>query len=1096
MIIERFQQQIKKIPGKLAVKTQKGSLTYNELDKFSNRIANKIKAITGEMIEKSNIGVLLDSGSDMIAAIFGILKSGNTYVPLVADFPAKRINFIIHHAEIDIFITDSINKNLVSRASKDKDMHWLMIEDMNKKYPGSTPDLLTFTRDIGVDTDAYLLYTSGSTGFPKGVRQTHRNILHFIERYTESLELTSRDNFTLFSSFSHDAAVMDIYGALLNGATLFPMDLKQVGVFSTLTPWLKEESISVWHSVPTVYRYFAASLTGKPDLPQLRYVVLGGETVLRRDIEKFRSLFPAGCRLYNLYGQTESTYNSGEFFTVVPPGDDADEITITLGEPVQGTELVVVDEKGDETDPLEVGEIIVISPHVSPGYWKDEESSREKFVNDPEAGRIYFSGDLGCCLPDGRIEYLGRKDYQVKIRGYRLELGEIENTVLQYDGMEQVVVVPVESVSRDSKEIFTACYFSAGKDIHMGLLREFLQERLLDYMIPAYFRQLDHLPMTISGKIDRKPLPAPTLEIDREYAAPTNEIEKKLVEIWAELLDIGKEVIGIDNGFFRLGGHSLKATLLAAEIFKEFKVNVSLAEVFKRQTVKELSQYIQQAVKSNYRGIEPVEKREYYPLSSAQKRMYFLHQLEGIGTTYNMPFLFKLRKSANREHMEKTCKQLLERHELLRTSFQIVGQDLVQRIHEPAEVDFFLEYNEAAPGKEQEIFKSFIRPFDLGKAPLMRLGILKVDNQYTFLSDFHHIMVDGISQNLLEADFLALYDGRQLPGLNVQYKDYTQWRNSQPRQLALKKQKEYWLETLKGELPVLELPCDYPRPLIQGFEGATISFILKEKETMRLKEVTGELSATLFMVLLAAYNVLLWRLSNQEDIIVGTPIAVRNHADLQNLVGMLVNMLMFRNYLTGGQKFTDLLKEVKENTIAAYENQEFPFDDLVELLAVPRDTSRNPIFDVSFNLLDQRNYHFDIEGELEQSALIYLKDTSKFSLSLAVMDRGHGLVFRFEYCTRLFKAETMERIMQYFKNILSVILVDPWVKLSNTEILPGDEKKKILDMCNGLEVPYDISLSIDRLFEEQAKQVPDHIALVGQIPNSKFQTKRCPSGRF
>jgi len=791
MIIERFHQQVKKFPGKLAVKTRAGSLTYRQLDRFSNRVANKIRTITGESKERNNIGVLLDSASDMIAAIFGILKSGNTYVPLVADFPAKRIDFIIHHAEIDIFITDSINKNPAATASKDKDLHWLMIEDMNRENPGSTSDILTFTRDIGTDADAYLLYTSGSTGFPKGVRQTRRNILHFIDRYTGNLELTPRDNLTLFSSFSHDASVMDIYSALLNGATLFPMDLKQAGVFSTLTQWLKEEEISVWHSVPTVFRYFAAGLTGKVDLPQLRYVVLGGETVLSTDIEKFRSLFPPDCRLYNLYGQTESTYNSGEFFTAAAPGEAKDEITITLGEPVQGTELVVVDEKGDETDPLEVGEIIVISPHVSPGYWKEEETSREKFVDDPGAGRIYFTGDLGWCLPDGRIEYQGRKDQQVKLRGYRVELGEIENTVMQYPQMEQAAVVAVESGTRQSKEIFLACYFSAGKDIHLGLLREFLQERLLDYMVPAYFRQLHRLPVTISGKIDRKALPAPILALDRQYAAPTNETGKKLVEIWSKLLEIGKEAIGIDNDFFQLGGHSLKAALLAAEIFKEFKVNISLAEVFKRQTVRALSHYIRQAVKSDYQGIAPVEKKEYYPVSSAQKRMYFLHQLEGIGTTYNMPFLFKMRKSTSRQHMEDTCKQLLERHEILRTSFQIVGQDLVQRIHEPGAVDFVLEYNEVTPGKEQEIIKAFTRPFDLGKAPLMRLGLLKAGNQYIFLSDFHHSMVDGISQNLLEADFLAFYDGRTLPALNVQYKDYTQWQNSQPRQAVLKKQKEY-----------------------------------------------------------------------------------------------------------------------------------------------------------------------------------------------------------------------------------------------------------------------------------------------------------------
>jgi amino acid adenylation domain-containing protein len=1090
MIIERFQQQVKKYPGKLAVNTQKGSLTYDELDKLSNRIADKIRAIPGQRSKKSNIGILMESGSDMIAAILGILKSGNTYVPLVADFPAKRINFIIHHAEIDIFITDSINKNLVSGASKDKDLHWLMIEDMNKENPGSTSDILTFTRDIYEDTDAYLLYTSGSTGFPKGVRQTHLNILHFIDHYTENLELTSRDNLTLFSSFSHDASVMDIYSALLNGATLFPLDLKQVGVFSTLTQWLKTESISVWHSVPTVFRYFVASLTAKVDLPDLRCVILGGETVLRSDIEKFHSLFPTGSRLYNLYGQTESTYNSGDFFTVGQPGDDANEITITLGEPVQDTELVVVDEKGDETDPMEVGEIIVVSPHVSPGYWKDEESTREKFVNDPEAGRIYFTGDLGCCLPDGRVEYLGRKDHQVKIRGYRVELGEIESTVMQYPHIEQAAVIPVESVSRDSREIFIACYFSANKDIVMSSLREFLQERLLDYMIPSYFRPLLQLPKTISGKIDRKALPAPSLAISKEYAAPVNEIEQKLAAIWADLLDIGKVVIGTNNSFFELGGHSLKATLLAARIFKEFEVNVSLTVIFERQTIKGLSQYILQAGQGKYTSIQPVEKREFYPLSSAQKRLYFLHQLEGIGTSYNLPFLFRLKKALDREQLEYTCRRLIERHEILRTCFEMKDQDPVQRVFAAGEVNFAVDYYEVSPGNEQDTLRSFIRAFDLAKAPLMRIGLLKTGNRYTFLGDFHHIIADGMSLNVLEADFLAIYDGKTLPGSRVHYKDYTQWQLSERQQAVLKKQGEYWLQTFKGQLPVLALPYDYPRPSNQSFSGKIVSFVLKEKETMRLKEITAELEVTLYMLLLAAYNVLLGRLSNQEDILVGTPIAGRNHADLQNLLGMFVNTIIIRNYPRGEKRFIDFLNEVKQNTIAAFENREFPFEDLVESLAVPRDTSRNPLFDVIFNLLDERNYQYEISESVEQSALLYLKDTSMFDLNLTVIDRGHGLVFRFEYSTRLFKPETMERFLRYFKNILSVISISPWEKLSEIEILTEGEKEQILEMCNGVEVSYGTSQTIDRLFEEQAAKTPDHVALVGVYETHKKHEKK------
>jgi amino acid adenylation domain-containing protein len=1080
MIIKTFEQQVKNHPGKYAIKTRTRAVTYDALNQWSNRIAHKIKTIC---TEKCHIALLLDDAPEMIAALLGVLKSNNVYVPLVADFPVKRLQYIIQHAEIRVFITDGKNYPQAAAAAhhnRNKKITWLLIENLKNQKENHSH----YREDTGNENerdDAYIIYTSGSTGSPKGVRQTRENIVYFIQQYTENLGLTPGDRLTLFSSFSHDAAVMDIYAALLNGAALFPLNLKEQNVFAGLVQWLKAERITVWHSVPTVFRYFIANLTGKLDLPDLRCVILGGEAVLRSDIEKFCAHFPNGCRLYNLYGQTESSYNSGQFFPNRLPIDN-----ITLGHENKNTELVVVDDGGTETDPLEVGEIIVISPHVSPGYWKDEKSTREKFseYSPGKDEKVYFTGDLGRLLLDNRIEFLGRKDHQVKIRGQRIELGEIEQTIIQYNDITQAVVMPVESPSSASTEIFLAGYFSAGKDIDIQSLRDFLSARLLDYMVPTYLRELAKLPMTVSGKIDRKALPLPDLTLSNNYEPPRDETEEKLVDIWAELLGIGPEVIGINNNFFYLGGHSLKATLLTAKIFKELKVNVPLAKVFEKKTIKGLSQYIRQSNKSQYEAIKPVEKREYYPLSSAQQRLYFLHQLEGIDIGYNLPFLFRLKKPLDKEQLEYTCRQLIQRHEILRTGFEMKDQQPVQRVYAANEVNFAVECYEAAPGTEQETLKSFIRTFDLAKAPLMRIALLQTDNRFTFLGDFHHIIADGISLNLIEADFLAIYDGKTLPGLKVHYKDYTRWQHGGLQQSLLEKQKEYWLQNFKGEIPVLALPYDYPRPSYQDFTGTTVSFILKEKETRQLKELTGELGVTLYMLLLAAFNELLHRLSNQEDIIVGTPIAGRNHADLQNMVGMFVNMLLIRNYPTDTKKFTDLLNEVKQQTLAAYENREFPFNHLVESLAIQRDTSHNPLFDVSFNLLDERNYQYEITGEDEQNALLYLKDTSRFDLSLTIIDRGHGLVFRFEYSTRLFKPETMERFLKYFKNILSGIAVDPYVKLSHLEILPEEEKEKILEMCNGSEVPYDTNLSVDRLFQEQAKQLPDQIALVGQIPNA------------
>ncbi|NIM16106.1 MAG: amino acid adenylation domain-containing protein [Candidatus Aminicenantes bacterium] len=1084
MIIERFEQQVKKYPDELAVKTEKGSVTYSELNMLSNRIANKINAISqsksgrSNRNSKGNIGLLMDDALAMIASILGVLKAGHAYVPLVADFPGRRIGFIMDHAEIGILITDQTNKHRLPGAANKKDICFVMIEEITGGTPGDAGDTLVFSREVCSDGNAYLLYTSGSTGLPKAVRQTHRNILHFIDRFTENLDLTCQDKFTLFSSFSHDAAVMDIYTSLLNGAALFPLDLKKGGIFETLPQWLDEEEITVWHSVPTVYRYFVSSLAAAPDLSLLRYVVLGGEEVLRSDIEKFRSFFP-GCRLYNLYGQTESTYNSGQFFEA-GSSQAVGGGTVTLGDEVEGTEIVVVDEEGNEVEPLEVGEIILISEYVSPGYWQDEAGTRERFTRMPSGERVYFTGDLGRLLRDGKIEFLGRKDNQVKIRGYRVELGEIESAVMQYDMVTQAAAIAVKN---PSGEQFIAVYFAARKNIDLNSLREFLEERLPDYMIPSYFRQLEKLPVTVSGKIDRKSLPAADLALRVEYAAPGNDIEKKLVEIWSELLQIGKDVIGINNSFFELGGHSLRAVMLTSKIHREFKVQLPLAEVFDRQTVKMLAEYIVRAKRKEYKRIAPVEQKEYYPASSVQERLYSIRQLDTEGTTYNIPLFFRLGKYADRERLENTFKRLVQRHEILRTTFEMVNREPVQRVHNPEAVDFTLDYYETSPEEAQEVFRRFIAPFDLLRAPLFRAALVKLqdDGDYFILFDFYHIIVDNASLNLLEADYLALYEDVNLPEVRLHYKDYSQWQNSEYQQDEVKQQGEYWLKLLEGELPVLDLPCDYPRPSLQSFAGRTVRLILTEEETMGLKKIAKELDATLYMLFLSAFNVLLFRLSSQEDIIVGTPMAARRHEDLQNIIGMFVNTLVMRNYPRGDKLFARFAAEVKQNTIAAYENQEYPFEDLVDTLAIPREAGRNPLFDAVFNLLEERAYQFEVSETTEAKALVYQTKSSKFDLTLTAIDREHQVVLRFEYSTQLFKAKTMERIIEYFKNILSEIQVNPAVRLAEIEIMTEVEKQRILDMSMETEARFDRDKTIHELFEERAARTPDGVSVVGSM---------------
>lgn len=1069
MIIERFKEQVRAYGEKSAIKTATRYLTYNDLDRLSNRYANLIKrAAPGG--ETGRIGILQEDPVDIVAGIFGTLKAGGIYVPMDMDMPVKRLQYMIEHAGIKTVLTDGKYEERIKEAAGSQNLSLIMPAHLDE-----VGGELAFEREVLVNKGASLLYTSGSTGQPKGVLQYHRNILYFIDRYAESMGVKPGSHMTLLASFAHDVTLLDMFSCLLNGAVMYPLNLKQDGIFAEIPAWLEREEINIWHSVPTVFRYFTASLTKKLFLPHLQIVVLGGEAVARNDIEKFNYFFSEcpNCKMYLLYGQTESSYDSGR---VLRLGQELD--IISLGIPNKGTSLYVVDENGDEVDPLEVGEILVAGEHISPGYWQDEEKTRAKFFDDPDEGRIYYTGDLGRLLVDGTIEFLGRKDNQVKIRGYRIEMEEIEQTAMKYPLISEAGVKLVESHGHEVQEKFLALYFTANRDVDIKLLRVFLQEQLPDYMVPVYIKQLKKLPATVSGKIDRNALPVPEISLTDEYVAPVTELEKKLVGIWAEVLDIGTEVIGIDNNFFQLGGHSLRATVLTAKIHRELNVKVPLAEVFERQTIRLLAQFIEQSSESHYVHLDAVEKREYYPIAAAQRRMYFLQQLEPQKPTYNIPFTFLLRYSVNLERMEETFKQMISRHESLRTSFQVINDELVQRVHD--QVDFHLLYFEVDIVDELKgVYQRLIAPFDLGKAPLFRAALVKSPAYIAMVCDFHHIIVDNRSLMILEKEFLAMDEGRELPELAFSYRDYVVWAEGPQRRLEIEKQEQYWLNAFSEEVNMLSLPYDYPAGAGQGFEGGLMDFRLDSNETANLKQLVGKTDATLFMVLLASLDVLLSRLSNQEDIVVGIPTAGRPFVFLQDIVGMFVNTLPLRNRVAGDMKFIDLVQQVKQNTIQAFENQEYPFDQLVEKLALVRENQGNPLFNVMFNMEDERAFMGDVEGMDMHESIQQYKGTSRFDLTFFIVDRGEYLLIHMEYSTRLFAVATVKRFVSFLLRIIADISADSKRLIQDISLMSEQEKERILAISNGPGLPCDHETSIYELFEKQVQQTPGAVALVG-----------------
>ncbi len=579
--------------------------------------------------------------------------------------------------------------------------------------------------------------------------------------------------------------------------------------------------------------------------------------------------------------------------------------------------------------------------------------------------------------------------------------------------------------------------------------------------------------------------------VEIEYTAPRDGVEEKLVEIWSEILNIDRGVIGIDHNFFEFGGHSLKASLLAAALHRDFNVRVPLAEVFQRSTVRELAVYIKQAPEEAHMSLKAAGERTYYLLSSAQKRMVALQQMDPGSTAYNVTVVMAIEGPLDKDRLEETFRHLLRRHESFRTSIKIISGVPVQEIHR--QVDFDLSKIFWPPGAPVVsgggILKEFIRPFDLSSAPLLRVLLAPLEpGKHLLVLDMHHIITDGVSMAIIIKEFSALYKGESLPPLKRQYKDFAHWQNERLQSGVLKPQEGYWLKEFSGELPVLNLPTDFPRPAIQSFAGDRLTFSLGENITQPLRRLLEQTGVTLFMTLLAVLNILLSRYTGQEDIIVGTTIAGREHIDLQNIVGLFIETLVLRNSPVGNKSFREFLQEVKTNTLNAFENGAYPFRELMRQVGDAVDVSRNPLFNVMFIVQNVDMDPIKIEG-LTFTPVDFQRMVSKVDFTLEVFENETEIRFDLEYCTALFREETIERLALHFTNILGEVVNRPGVLLSKIDILDGRERDKLLEEFNGrdYEKPEGVYLKVHQLFEKQAKLTPGHIAVVYKENRSTYR---------
>ncbi|MCE7996682.1 MAG: amino acid adenylation domain-containing protein [Roseivirga sp.] len=1081
---ERFARITRKYGQNRAVVSETGELSYSQLDELSNKTARALLNIRGQARPGTRTALLFSHDSPMIVAMLGTLKSGSAYVPADPLYPKQRIIDIIEDCGADVLLTATEHYKLASEllSQLDTNVRLVNIEALD-------PALSTDAVEVEIVPDAlcYILYTSGSTGKPKGVMQSHRNTLHFCRVYTNALHINADDRLTGLSSYCHDASKMSIFGALLNGAAFYPFDIKNQGV-EELKALIAREELTIYHSTPSVYRYLVGDLSEGEIFDSLRFVVLGGEVVRSTDVASYQKHFSNQCLFINGLGPTESTVTLQNFIGKdTDPGGSA----VPVGYPVAHTQVHILRADHQPADIYEYGELVYESDYLALGYWNDLEKTNSSFKTDllTKGKRYYKSGDMGRLLLNGMIEFKGRADSQVKIRGFRIELEEIENGLSSHPDIRESVVL----VKEKGDDAFLVGYYVARQALSDKDIRNYLLDRLPDYMVPGHYVGLDHLPLTANGKVDTRALPEPEINITEDFVPPANVIEEQLQAIWADVLKLEAEAISVIQSFFELGGHSLRATVVVNRIRKNLQVEVPLRDFFRHADIRSLANYVLLQDQLDHTSIPKAEEKEHYALSSAQKRQYFLQQFDQSSTAYNLPHMVKLRGALDLDQLQAAFQNLIDRHESFRTRFVMLEEDPVQVIEQELSFELLVHRVEGE-NEAGELVNTFVKSFDLTKAPLLRAEVIEVgQEEHLLMTDMHHIISDGVSRRILTEELLSLYNGETLPALQLQYKDYSEWQQSEEAYEKLNKARSFWLDAY-DELPeVLTLPTDHSRPEVRSYRGASIHFSFSESETADLKQLARVEGTTMFMLLLSTFNVLLSRLSNQQDIVVGTPTAGRFHDDLSGIIGMFVNTLPLRNAPRGDKRFTDFLAEVTEATLACFDHQTYQYEELINELKVSRDTSRNPLFDVMYTYLNMDASKevavADLQGEAFGGAIT---QTEKFDLSLTVEEGETQIFTSISYATDLFKRETVERFTSYFESIINQVLSDCSILLSEIDILSEKERHQLLQGFNDTHADYPGNRTVIDLFEAQVASTPDKTALIfgsERLSYKSFQRK-------
>jgi amino acid adenylation domain-containing protein len=1039
-VIDLFEEQVEKTPDNTAVVCENERLTYSELNRKANRIAHGLRK--AGICNGDLVAVFTDKSADMVVMLLGIIKAGAAYVPIDTAFPQERIDYILNDCKPEAVLVRNVK--IKSDCRNIIDFNTLSDENHNE----ANPEKVNKASDL-----LYVIYTSGTTGDPKGVMLEHKGVVNLREYFLNSMGIRYTDSVLQFAKYTFDGSVWEMAMALLSGAKLVVCTEDERMDNHRFMELVKKENVSVAALPPAFYN----SLEGfRP-----RILITAGSEAIRECVEKSVQ----DAQYINSYGPTECTVAVTEWKCRkgdVIPG------RIPIGKPILNTKVYIMD--GNKLCGIGIpGEICVEGRGLARGYLNNEQLTKERFIKNPFGdGMLYRTGDLARWQEDGNIDYMGRIDKQVKIRGFRIEPAEIEEVLRQLDGVKDCAVIVRED---ETKEKYICAFVASENDgPDIGTIKAGLGRKLPEYMLPAYIMKIDSIPLNSNGKLDVKALPQiePSCE---EYIEPDNDMEKMVCEAFAEVLNLDKA--GVTQNFFNIGGHSLRAVRLVNSIEAKTGVRIPVKAVFEAKTAGNIAAYILGLGNKNMMDeIKPAEKKEHYPVSGVQKRLYMLDQITDIGVAYNTPQCFELRGNIDEKRLGCAYQKLVDRHETLRTAFEEKGGELVQRIYDHIPAELVVTYvKDNTLSKEYE---SFIRRFDLKKAPLMRLQLVKTgDSCYLFL-DTHHIISDGMSISIIMEELIRLYNGEKLEELPIQYKDYSEWL----RKRDMSRQKEYWVNRFKDDIPVLNMPLDYKRPNKQSFKGGAVTGKLGEKLTKGIKELARKTKTTEYMVVLSGLMITLSKYSRQNDIAIGTVTSGRTNKEVEKVVGMFVNTLVMRAEIKEDMTYWDFLKQIKDISLNAYENQEYPFDELVEAVCAERDMSRNPLFDVVFAFQNNEHFKSKMDGVEIKARTDFNFSTAKFDLTFNIDTIDNEYELYLEYCTDLFKEDTVIRLFEHFREVLAAIVNEPDCRLNDIKMITPAEWETIKNHFNNTERTYPKDRTVAEIFEEQVLKTPDKTAVV------------------